>query len=382
MLLYKALDRKPQDRFESMAAFEKALEDQLLVSAAEPGQPVVSEAPALRAEKQPALQPRVEAETYDELEPTPVQTAPAPEPALREQEEPAPSRGKTRLPTWARWAGGIILVISLMVVGVGLRDRDQSQQQAAVALQPMLSETPALGIGSTMVNPSDGVVMVYVPEGEFLMGSEDQDAWDREKPEHTVYLDAYWISKHPVTNQEYRACVEAGECRDPGNTQDYSDPAYEAHPVRYVNWHDAQTYCEWAGGRLPTEAEWEKAARGTDGRRYPWGDENPTCSLANYSGCVDETTPVGSTPAGASPYGALDMAGNVWEWVADWYADDYYSRALDENPSGPDSGDYRVLRGGSWGVNEWYLRVSNRLGRYPGNWYNNNGFRCLLHDTP
>ena len=236
---------------------------------------------------------------------------------------------------------------------------------------------PTLGMGSTMVNPIDGAVMVYVPEGEFRMGSEDEDAWDDEKPEHQVYLDAFWIYQTEVTNAQYRQCVEEDACLLPGDTTKYQDADYADHPVVHVSWYDADAYCQWSRGQLPTEAEWEKAARGTDGRIYPWGDQKPTCNLANFSGCVGGTSRVGSYPDGASPYGALDMAGNVWEWVADWYAEDYYSRSPDDNPTGPTSGNKRGIRSGSWYSGRGSLRVSYRNRYGPDNWYGNYGFRCL-----
>ena len=165
---------------------------------------------------------------------------------------------------------------------------------------------------------------VFVPAGEFLMGSAegDTDAGASEKPQHTVYLDAFWIDRVEVTNAMYARCVEAGACKTPtayGNpSTNYLKAGLENYPVVFVSWSDAQAYCQWAGGRLPTEAEWEKAARGTDGRIYPWGNEPPNaqrCNFAQEHGGPDAPanpeTPVGAYPAGASPYGALDMAGNV-----------------------------------------------------------------------
>lgn len=231
-----------------------------------------------------------------------------------------------------------------------------------------------------MVSSKDGMVLVYVPAGEFEMGSESgaSDAEGDEFPRHTVFLDGYWIDRTEVTNGKYRECVEAGGCDEPGGSY-YGISGYEDHPVVNVSWNDAAAYCEWAGRRLPSEAEWEKAARGVDGRTYPWG-EGIDCEHAQYWGCSGEIIPAGSLSAGASPYGALDMAGNVDEWVADWYGDEYYASSPGVNPQGPTSGSYRVLRGGSWGDSGRYVRSASRF-RF---WFNPDesndyiGVRCAL----
>lgn len=253
-----------------------------------------------------------------------------------------------------------------------------------------------LEIGSTLVNPADTAMMVYVPEGDFLMGSEDSDASSSEAPEHQVWLDAFWIYQTEVTNGQYRQCVEDGACELPGNITNYQNPFYSDYPVGFVSWFKADSYCQWAGGQLPTEAEWEKAARGTDGRKYPWGNEPVTGYRANYCDINCQThnadtnqndgyeriSPVGRYPNGASPYGALDMAGNMWEWVADWYSRDYYSRAAYENPIGPTSGDDRVVHGGSWTSLQKFLRGSFRSYLSPDGWWDNLGFRCISRITP
>ena len=245
---------------------------------------------------------------------------------------------------------------------------------------PIDTITPVYEIGSTMVSSKDGMVLVYVPEGEFLMGSENGEG--DEDPEHTVYLDAFWIDSTEVTNAQYRLCYDAGICSYPNINSSatrgryFNNYKYENYPVIGVDWYQAKEYCEWAGKRLPTEAEWEKAARGTDGRTYPWGEESPNADLANYN--ENDTKEVGSYPAGASPYGALDMAGNVREWVADWHDSDYYDSSPFKNPQGPVSGTYRVIRGGGSWDDEWCLRTANRNYSDNGNWNGDLGFRCAL----
>jgi serine/threonine-protein kinase len=233
------------------------------------------------------------------------------------------------------------------------------------------------------------MVMVYVPGGEFEAGSDDdgvdytlqlcdeyrhdceREWFEDEQPMHPVALDGFWIDQTEVTNAQYRQCVEAGDCDPPPNssssTRDFyhGNSTYDDYPVIYVSWHQANAYCEWAGTRLPTEAEWEYAARGTDGWEYPWGNAVPDATLLNYNGNVGDTTAVGSYPDGASWCGALDMAGNVWEWVADWYASDYYRRSPSHNPTGPSSGEYRVLRGGAWINFQIYIRCAFRLRHHP-----------------
>jgi formylglycine-generating enzyme required for sulfatase activity len=195
--------------------------------------------------------------------------------------------------------------------------------------------------------------------------SDCQLSWfTDEQPPHEVNLSAFWIDETEVTNKMYSLCVAAGTCKEPSNTSSkthssyYGNSEFEDYPVIYVDWNMAKTYCEWRGDRLPTEAEWEKAASWNEGnqtkRVYPWGN-SLDCTFANYYDkkngryCVGDTSAVKSYESGKSFYGAYDMAGNVWEWMNDWYSETYYQNSPLLNPLGPDAGDYRVLRGGSWG---------------------------------
>ena len=230
-------------------------------------------------------------------------------------------------------------------------------ETSAPTLPPTKTLTPAPTELPAEITDEKGVEMVLVPEGEFTMGSDEGDV--DEQPVHQVYLDTYYIDKYEVTNALYEVCVDAGACDVPTNTSDYNNIQYAQHPVVYVDWNMAKKYCEWRGARLPTEAEWEKAERGTDGRTYPWGEEIDS-TFANYNQNIGDTTPVNEYPKGVSPYGAYNMAGNVWEWVADWYDQDYYSRSPEVNPTGPGNGVYRVLRGSAWSFSLYDVRSTNR----------------------
>ena len=258
--------------------------------------------------------------------------------------------------------------------------------------------------------------MVLVPAGPFTMGSAFGD--QAEGPVHRVYLKAYWIDRYEVTNVQFGHFIGATGYETTAETRGESwvhslasiwqpipGAQWDAprgpdsdltglldHPAVHVSFFDAQAYCDWAGLRLPTEAEWEKAARGTDERTYPWGEEVDR-SRGNYgaeSCCQPDdddryyfTSPVGTYPNGVSPYRAHDMAGNVWEWVADWYAEDYYAWSAEDNPRGPGSGTFRVLRGGSWADVPIDLRTTYRIRLEPTDTADINGFRCVQYvDDP
>ncbi len=230
--------------------------------------------------------------------------------------------------------------------------------------------------------------MVYIPAGWFWMGCNPKDPYcanvvtppnrvlTDEKPYHEVYLDAYYIDKNDVTVSEYKKCVDAQGCTPPvmrkyGN---WNGAGRENHPVTWMNWYQVKAYCKWAGETLPTEAQWEKAARGTDGRFYPWGNHWDASK-----GCFDKssTCVVGSYPQWASPYGVMDMSGNVWQWVNDWYDEHYYSNSPDHNPKGPMSGYQHIFRGGSWTAGSASLRSALRFAIEPPFKNLNIGFRCV-----
>ena len=258
--------------------------------------------------------------------------------------------------------------------------------------QTTIPPTSQLGIGSTMISEKDGMTLLYVPAGEFTMGSDNGER--DEKPVHTVDLDAFWIDQTEVTTAMYLDCVNDGECEEPARTKYYSDSNHASHPVVYVYWHDAFNYCSWADRRLPTEAEWEKAASWNDSTKekfvYPWGNDF-NCSKGNFSNrsypnCNNFpiTSPVGSFSTSTSPYGAFDMVGNVWEWVADWYSETYYASPSIPNPLGPDSGTYRVMRGGAYysSLITPNYRSANRAGNFPSYADPLIGFRCAMSATP
>jgi formylglycine-generating enzyme required for sulfatase activity len=239
---------------------------------------------------------------------------------------------------------------------------------------------------------------IYVACGSVVLGSDALEGDSDEEPEHVVEVSAYCIDTTEVTNRDYATCVADGACTTPHGPSSatrssyYTDAAYAGYPVLWVDWSQADVYCRWVGKRLPTEAEWEKAARGgceavapmgcgtEDERVYPWGDDAPTCERANSVGCVGDTDPVGAHPTGASVYGVEDMAGNAQEWVADWYSATIYDACRMGgciDPSGPPTGSERVFRGGAWESVAAYLRNANRFRQVPGYADEHLGFRCV-----
>lgn len=310
------------------------------------------------------------------------------------------------LPRWVWFSiGGLIIVLAFLGVVIfrGFSSSSSTQKptnQAGV----QVTTPPEMPTPEFPVNEVDGAELAFVNEGEFLMGSNpehDPYFYGTEGPLHRVFLDSFWIYRTEVTNVMYQECVQQGACSDlrfnSSSTRDdyYGNHLYDDYPVVFVSWNDAATYCAWAGGRLPTEAEWEKAARGEDGRIFPWGDDPPTGDQANYCdiNCLEnmrdpsrddgfaDTAPVGSYPNGSSPYSVLDMAGNVGEWAQDWFQASYYSFSPSEDPSGPGSGTRRAIRGGSISDRVDGIRAVVRRNDVPSARESNLGFRCVV-DIP
>ena len=398
-VIYRAMAKRAEDRYASMGEFAAALEklglqaeprktSKPVPEMAGPGSKPIKENPPIRASNPGAD------ETWDSGQ------AGVPTGAVK--------RGG--VPVWAYLVGGVLvlgLIAGGVMLGLGIGSGKAVPTvniQVINTLTPMVNrteapissspaaDTPFTGtrsspqsnpvgqykVGSVQVSPKDGMTMVIVPEGDFIMGTADSDksAPIGEKPQHTVFLDSYWIDQTDVTNAMYVKCVKDGACKE-STFKDAPDFNGDNQPVIGIGWDSAKAYCQWAGRRLPTEAEWEKAARGTDGLIYPWGNQPPNGSLANFNKSGGKTADVGSFPAGASPYGALDMAGNVWQWVADWYDPSYYqSMTTWRNPTGPSSGYTRVVRGGSLFFGPDDVRSAVRVVNYASSGRSYFGFRC------
>jgi serine/threonine-protein kinase len=367
-LLLKVLARNPADRYASMGEFAVALESTLSGNAA----------PARQQPARPRERMVDTQATVNKMEGSTIKETPASH--TGSTQTIAPSSSSSLLLRY--WPLALIGILVVGALSIGLYAALFQPPHATATL-----ETPAINPPPTApANPEErtdakGVTMRLVPASEFTMGSENGS--DDEKPIHQVYLDAYYIDKYEVTNALYETCVSAGVCDPPKQTKSYTRSSYYGnlqyadYPVIYVDWNQANTYCEWRGARLPTEAEWEKAARGTDGRTYPWGNDSPNSNLLNYNSNVGDTTEVGKYPAGASVYGMLDMAGNVWEWVSSFYQSYPYSAGdgrEDLNASG-----LRVLRGGSWYYGGYGVRSADRYWDDPSLIFLSRvGFRCAL----
>jgi formylglycine-generating enzyme required for sulfatase activity len=269
-----------------------------------------------------------------------------------------------------RWAGLLIaLTVLLGILSVGNTTVSEAQLDR---LKKSKSFT-AMPVADT--------AMVEILSGEFLMGSDGSQALEDERPSHRVWLDAFSIDVHEVTTAQYAAFLAAGTRELPWQWQTVDLTQHADLPVIGVDWRDAEAFCKWRGKRLPTEAEWEKAARGTDGRLYPWGNQVPIRELANFAlgarfSYNQVLLPVRSQEGGKSPYGLYHMAGNVYEWVQDWYSSSYYEVSPQRNPPGPTEGQFKVLRGGSWSDLGKYLLTYGRFKLPPETKNSYSGFRC------
>jgi formylglycine-generating enzyme required for sulfatase activity len=233
----------------------------------------------------------------------------------------------------------------------------------------------------------DDAPMAVIPAGEFRMGVDGMISLEDERPRHKVRLDAYSMDLYEVTVARYARFLAATNREPPSYWETVKLPEHGDRPVIGVSWDDADAYCKWAGKRLPTEAEWEKAARGTDERQYPWGNQKPSRDLANYAlgarfSYSQVLMPVGTYGEAKSPYGLLDMAGNVWEWTQDWYDGAYYEISPEKNPAGPEQGQFKVLRGGSWSDMAKYMLTYSRFKLPPSTRNSYTGFRCAKSAAP
>jgi serine/threonine protein kinase len=405
-VIHYALAKKPEERFASAGEMARAL----IAAIEAAGEPLLETA-AAKKERDKATIPLSEEQT-----PRPIMTTGFPQrvvdieareeairraiAAEREREKPTAMERPTPLPGVRKGfprrvaaIGGILLVAGLLIGGIIYRSRVIPAKPTPILPSILPTQEPIAQ--ATTVWEKDSSVMVHVPDGDFFMGSRESDTNtdDDEKPMHSVHLDDFWIDKYEVTDEQFaRFLNEEGNQEKDGvswlNVEDKSSnivyvggqykprSGYEDHPVTYVSWYGAQSYCQWAGKRLPTEAEWEKAARGTDGRIWPWGNDWDEDKVNSKDAGPGHTTAVGSYPDGVSPYGCADIAGNAWEWVADQYQGDYYQTAPDHNPQGPNQGASQVVRGGSWALPQGLTRCAGRFGLIPLVRRDDLGFRC------
>ena len=265
-------------------------------------------------------------------------------------------------------------VVTIVVTATDQPATEAPATEAVSTLAPVTLGGPQNGESIKWI---DGSVLVYVPAGSFTMG------YGGDAPVHNVSLDGYWIQQTEVTNRMYEQCVKAGVCSSPNQELGgpvFTNPSYASNPVVGVTWDQAQAYCSWTQGSLPTEAQWEKAARGSNGNTYPWGEAAPSCDLLNFANCYGRTTNVDAYNSGKSPFGIFDMAGNVFEWVFDWYDAAYYGQSPADNPTGPASGQYRGVRGSSFETVDTQAVSAIRRFNEPGDSGRDIGFRCVVQN--
>jgi serine/threonine protein kinase len=365
-VIYKAMAKKTGDRFESMRDLEIALE-QLRVGSLFDAKPGTTHSPSDTSITMDTRSTKGESHADPHRQPRRI-----------DRTNPIEKKRPHTKKAWLVTGLGSFLILGVFIVLSFMNHWFTTAIQPTTtptvlqvpnvlvpsAETPKVTSTTYVSPDSNIISPIDGMELVFVPAGDFLMGSTEEIGYANEHPQHTVYLDGYWIDKTEVTNGMYAKCVEDSICTAPSSKTSlthesyFGNPTFNLYPVINVSWDQASNYCQWAGRALPTEAQWEKAARGVEGRIYPWGNTILNQSMANY--WTRDTVQVANYPEGASPYGVLDMAGNVWEWVADWYGENYYTESPRENPTGPITGDYHVVKGGSFYHNETYIRSALR----------------------
>lgn len=418
-VLVKALAKEPGNRFDSVDVFISALDGLISSSSTKLSQvpqktieetDKISANPQVRTE--PSLQNSGEIVRSEDFVPPRKEIAPSHPSSIQRH-----ASGRRSFQPWLGLLIGVMVVAIAIWFGFPAMGKlfeptaDVTESPVSIASEetpkgktsvPELTVTPFIPTpeaGEVRISPIDEMSIHYVPAGTFTMGDTVEHAiaecektnihlwitcasenysknFKDQEPVHQVYLDAYWMDETEVTNEKYQQCVKAGACQAPSTlSPQYKDDRYGNYPVVFVSWDDANNYCHWAGRRLPTEAEWEKAARGTDGRTYPWGETVGT-EYANYNTSPGDVTEVGSYELGKSPYGLFDMAGNVWEIVADWYQEDYYKTLGDNavNPQGPASGQSHVKKGGGFLYND--IQSAQREEGGGDRTTNEEGFRC------
>ena len=396
-VIFKALARKPENRYSNMGEFAGALEK--LTGGKKAGSFLIGWKKTT-SEKQDASTHEQTMDTGS-LNPQDGHGHKGEfDPGARNPINQPPSKGRKKPVKWY-WmliAGVGILAIAFLSFQIIQSVKPSSTinnpaptlpppQSTGTLVATQVTQTGFIPqVGVVNFSPKDGVELIYIPAGKFIMG-EKVGVNLNNYPQREVYLNEYWIYKTPVTNEQYKKCVKEGVCSPPWHINSpsrewyYNTAEFSGYPVIYVDWDQARTYCRWAGLRLPTEAQWEKAARGTDGRDYPWGNEIPDVAKVFASVNGSDTVRVGNFNLGKSQYGVSDMGGNVWEWVTDWYDENYYSISPLVNPTGPESGSGRVLRGGPLNKDEGYNKTTIRKGDEPSAIDSSYGFRCAIEDS-